>query len=381
MSRKILIILLLFFAFFLIAIYVYLTTNSSNVIINDQNHLPQKNLQNYFIIPLYSNNPKTSWVLAVDPIKDSLEKVKLDTSGIRDIAIDTKGQYAYFATYGVDFRERNSYVMALSLENSSIHKVDIKDEGPQKIITAGDNIYLIAQDTDFSGYVIKIDPQERKMTHAKSLDGYLDALAFDESSLYVSSYFIDDPDNQSLENQTIIFQLDVNDLSLQKENRLSAILRSRDLLVYEDFLYSSDASNEDNTAPGQTITKIDKETLAIEERIEIDFGLNNLYRLPSSKDLLVLKNNEGVPDERLSSPYAYRINIEQNSYEPLENFPFLADLSFDSENILWGITYSGEIIKYDMQTQEIIETIHLQIKDMEKKNRDHVKIFSFDRGK
>src|SRR5699024_8883975 len=109
------------------------------------------NLHDRLLIPLYSNNPDTAWLLTMDTDERETEHIELQTTGLLDIAIDDEGNHAWLATYGVEFGKENSYVMAVSIDDGTIHKVDIDGKGPQTIKTKEGYIYTITHDNGFQG--------------------------------------------------------------------------------------------------------------------------------------------------------------------------------------------------------------------------------------
>lgn len=96
---------------------------------------------------------------------------------------------------------------------------------------------------------------------------------------------------------------------------------------------------------------------------------------------LLIWNRDGYLIDFLP-PYAFIFHTQTGKIETLENAPLLSDAQFDKDdkNILWGITYDGQIIKYSIDKDEIISVFDLNIKNFEKDERENVHVLSFERS-
>lgn len=354
------------------------------------NQSKKVNLHSHLLIPLYSNHPKESWLLAMNMNDNSIESLRIKTSGMRDIVIDSNNQYAWIATYGVEFGVENDYVVAVSLDDGTIHKVKIDGEGPQVIKEENNQIYVITHDTGFSGHVVKIDPEKLEMSDSQELAGFLDAFTISDGSIYVSSFFAgiadDDYNDDSDENpidRTIITRLSMDSLLIEEQKEHSVLLNSNDLIKINDFLYSTDDSNDDATDHGETVTKIDPDTLDIVDRIDIESGTNNMVNIPDTDKILIIRNNGGVLYEDFDPPYAFIFDTRTSEMESLDNVPLLSAAQFDKEdkNIFWGTTYDGRIIRYSINKNELMNVIDLNVTTFEEDEKDNVHVNSFEVSK
>lgn len=380
MNRKTMVISFVIFIVLAVGSYLFILPKSQM----KKNQTQQIDLHNRFLVPLYSNHPRESWLLALDPDDHSTESLRIKTSGMRDIVIDSNNQYAWIASYGVEFGVENDYVVAVSLDDGTVHKVKIDGEGPQVIKAENDSIYVLTHDSGFSGHLVKIDPVKLEMSASQELDGFLDAFTINEGKIYVSSFFAgiaaDDYDgSEDPKDLTIITRLDADTLTIEAQQKHSVLLNSNDLIEKDGYLYSTDGSNSSATGSGETITKIDANTLEFVDRIDIPAGTNNMVIIPNTDKVLILRNNEGVSYDDLPPPYALIYHPDNSELETMDRIPLLSAAQFDEENhhILWGSTYDGKIIQYSMDLGEIIDAIDLDIKAFEKKEREHVHVNSF----